>query len=82
MLILFIKKMFMYNEEDNEDEEKCIYTAKYGKINLTSTQFDDHSLLGANFFQYKPEKIFFRLVKIKKFVEFKPGSKILLIVIV
>lgn len=58
--------MFIYNEEDNEDEEKCIYTAKYGKINLTSTQFDDHSLLGANFFQYKPEKIFFWTSQDKK----------------
>ena len=49
--------MFMYEEE--EDDEKCIYTAKYGKVQINSTHFDDHSLLGANYYQYKIEKIFF-----------------------
>ena len=48
----------MFVDEEEEDE-KCIYTAKYGKVNLNSTQFDDHSLLGANYYQYKPEKILF-----------------------
>ena len=56
----------MYNEGDDEEGEKCIYTAKYGKINPTSTQFDDHSLLGANFYQYKPEKIYFWTTTDKK----------------
>ena len=56
----------MYNEGDDEEGEKCIYTAKYGKINPTSTQFDDHSLLGANFYQYKPEKIYFWTTPDKK----------------
>ena len=50
--------MFNINEEDDDDEQ-CIYTAKYGKINPSSTQFDDHSLLGANYYQYKPEKVYF-----------------------
>ena len=50
--------MFNINEEE-EDGDKCIYTAKYGKIISTSTQFDDHSLLGAFYYQYKPEKILF-----------------------
>ena len=49
--------MFMYEEE--EDDEKCIYTAKYGKVQINSTHFDDHSLLGANYYQYKIEKILF-----------------------
>ena len=49
--------MFNINEED--DDEQCIYTAKYGTINPNSTHFDDHSLLGANYYQYKPEKIYF-----------------------
>ena len=48
----------MFVDEEEEDE-KCIYTAKYGKVNLNSTQFDDHSLLGSNYYQYKPEKILF-----------------------
>lgn len=50
--------MFNINEEEDE-EDQCIYTAKYGNINPNSTQFDDHSLLGSQFFQYKPEKIYF-----------------------
>ena len=45
--------------EDEDEAEKCIYTAKYGTINPTSTQFDDHSLLGSNYYQYKTEKIIF-----------------------
>ena len=49
----------MFVSEEEDDDEKCIYTAKYGKVLLTSTQFDDHSLLGANYYQYKPEKIIF-----------------------
>ena len=49
--------MFMYEEE--EDDEKCIYTPKYGSVNINSTHFDDHSLLGANYYQYKIEKILF-----------------------
>ena len=49
--------MFMYEEE--EDEEKCIYTPKYGNVLINSTHFDDHSLLGANYYQYKIEKILF-----------------------
>lgn len=49
--------MFMYDEE--EEEEKCIYTAKYGNVLINSTHFDDHSLLGANYYQYKIEKILF-----------------------
>ena len=47
----------MYEEE--EDEEKCIYTPKYGNVLINSTHFDDHSLLGANYYQYKIEKILF-----------------------
>ena len=49
----------MFNSNEEDDEEQCIYTAKYGKINPNSTHFDDHSLLGANYYQYKPEKIYF-----------------------
>ena len=59
--------MFNYTEENiDEEDEKCIYTAKYGKINLLSTQFDDHCLLGQNFFQYKPERIIFWTTQDKK----------------
>ena len=50
--------MFIYEEEENEGE-KCIYTPKFGLIKPYSIQFDDHSLLGSNFFQYKPERIIF-----------------------
>ena len=49
--------MFQYYEDENENSLNCIYTQKYGVVNLKSTHFDDHSLLGANFFRYKPEKI-------------------------
>ena len=57
--------MFNINEDEDE-QEKCIYTAKYGKINPTSTQFDDHSLLGSTYYQYKPEKIIFWTDQSKK----------------
>lgn len=50
--------MFFFEENDN-DEEKCIYTPKFGIVKPASTQFDDHSLLGANFYRYKPERIIF-----------------------
>ena len=50
----------MFNINGNEEEkEKCIYTAKYVLVKPESTQFDDHSLLGANYYQYKPERIVF-----------------------
>ena len=45
----------MYDPE--VEEEKCIYTPKYGIVKLTTTHFDDHSLLGANYLRYKPERI-------------------------
>ena len=45
--------------DDSDEEDKCIYTPKYGQINPTSNQFDDHSLLGAVYYQYKIEKIIF-----------------------
>lgn len=41
---------------DSEDET-CKYTPKYGIVKLNSTHFDDHSLLGANYLRYKPERI-------------------------
>ena len=47
--------MFIYSED--EEEEKCIYTAKYGNIPLKSKNFDDHSLLGEEYYQYKPCRI-------------------------
>ena len=59
--------MFNYvNEDYDEDDEKCIYTAKYGQINIASTQFDDHCLLGQNFYQYKPDRIIFWTTQDKK----------------
>ena len=59
--------MFNYAEEDCDEEgEKCIYTAKYGKINIVSTQFDDHCLLGKKFYQYKPDRIIFWTTQDKK----------------
>ena len=50
--------MFLFEEEDNGGDN-CFYTPKFGLIKPTSIQFDDHSLLGSNFYQYKPEKIIF-----------------------
>ena len=59
--------MFNYVDEDFDDEdEKCRYTPKYGKINVSSTPFDDHCLLGKNFYQYKPYKIIFWTTQDKK----------------
>ena len=49
--------MFIYSED--EEEEKCIYTPKYGYNPLKSKTFDDHSLLGEEYYQYKPCKILF-----------------------
>ena len=49
----------MYFDEDEEIDDKCIYTAKYGKVLATAVHFDDHCLLGAYYFQYKPERILF-----------------------
>jgi hypothetical protein len=51
--------MYNYFNEDDEEEDKCIYTAKYGRVLPSAIQFDDHSLLGAYYYQYKPEKILF-----------------------
>lgn len=51
--------MFLYTED--EEDYRCIYTPKYGQIPLNSKAFDDHSLLGEDFYKYKPEKIKFWL---------------------
>ena len=50
--------MFIYTDDD-EESEKCTYSPKYGLNLLNSTAFDDHSLLGEDYYQYKPEKILF-----------------------
>lgn len=47
--------MFTYTED--EEGEKCIYTPKYGTIPRQCRSFDDHSLLGENFYKYKPSRI-------------------------
>ena len=49
--------MFIYDED--QEEEKCIYTPKYGFFPSNSKAFDDHSLLGEQYYQYKPSKIIF-----------------------
>ena len=49
--------MFIYTED--EEEEKCVYTPKYGTNILNSKTFDDHSLLGEEYYKYKPSKILF-----------------------
>ncbi len=48
-----------YLDDEDDENDKCIYTPKYGKINPASNQFDDHSLLGAAYYQYKIERIIF-----------------------
>ena len=48
-----------FNDEDNEENQICFYTPKYGLYSLNSIQFDDHSILGSKYLQYKPEKIIF-----------------------
>ena len=57
-------KMFLYS--DDEDEDKCIYTPKYGNNKLNSKSFDDHSLLGEEYYKYKPSKILFWTTENKK----------------
>ena len=52
----------MYFDEDEEIDDKCIYTAKYGKVLATAVHFDDHCLLGAYYFQYKPEISFVKCI--------------------
>jgi len=47
--------MFIYSEDIEED--KCIYTPKYGYIPIKTKTFDDHSFLGEEYYQYKPCKI-------------------------
>lgn len=50
----------MYDRgDDSEEEEENVYTAKFGHLKIITNNFDDHSLLGANFLQYKPSKINF-----------------------
>ena len=49
--------MFIYTED--EEEEKCIYTPKYGNNIKDAKTFDDHSLLGEEYYKYKPSKILF-----------------------
>ena len=49
-------EMFIYTD-DIEEDEKFTYSPKYGLNLLNSTAFDDHSLLGEDYYQYKPEKI-------------------------
>lgn len=49
----------MYENNDESDEEENVYTAKFGHLKIITNNFDDHSLLGANFLQYKPSKINF-----------------------
>jgi len=57
--------MFVYSEEDYE-EDKCIYTPKYGYNPKSSKTFDDHSLLGEDYYQYKPCKIVLWLDNFKR----------------
>ena len=47
--------MFLYSED--EEEDNCIYTPKYGYCPLNSKTFDDHPLLGEEYYKYKPERI-------------------------
>ena len=49
--------MFIYTEDDEED--KCIYTPKFGNNIKDAKTFDDHSLLGEEYYKYKPSKILF-----------------------
>ena len=56
----------MFFNEDDEEEVRCIYTAKYGTVLPSAVHFDDHSLLGAYYYQYKPEKILFWTDQSKK----------------
>ena len=44
---------------DDDEEEICFYTPKYGINYLDSIQFDDHALFGSRYLQYKPERIEF-----------------------
>lgn len=44
---------------DDDEEDICFYTPKYGINYLDSIQFDDHTLFGTKYLQYKPEKIEF-----------------------
>ena len=44
---------------DDDKPQICFYTPKYGINTSTSVPFDDHSILGSKFLQYKPEKIIF-----------------------
>lgn len=44
---------------DEEEEQVCIYTPKYGFNSYNSISFDDHSILGVDYLKYKPEKIIF-----------------------
>ena len=46
-----------FSDEDND--EICFYTPKYGFNSFNSISFDDHSILGSNYLYYKPEKIIF-----------------------
>ena len=45
--------------DDDDEEQICIYSPKYGFFSNDSISFDDHSILGSNYLQYKPEKIIF-----------------------
>ena len=44
---------------DDDKDEICYYSPKYGFNSIDSIHFDDHSILGSNYLQYKPEKIVF-----------------------
>ena len=46
-------------QDEDEEKQVCFYTPKYGYNSLYSTGFDDHSLLGSNFLQFRPDKIIF-----------------------
>ena len=45
--------------DENDYDEICLYTPKYGINSFNSISFDDHSILGSNYLYYKPEKIIF-----------------------
>ena len=53
------------SEYDDEDDI-CQYTQKIGTIKPTTIHFDDHSLLGANYLRYKPEKIIIWTSEVRK----------------
>ena len=48
-----------FSDDDDEKEQVCFYTPKFGYNSIYSIEFDDHSIMGSNYLIYKPDKIIF-----------------------